>query len=96
MVRVKVILYERLVELAGVSYIELELPKKPRLKDLLETLGKKFGKDFENVVATPSDAYGNYLGVILINERESKRLNDLETELKENDVIRIVPPVSGG
>ena len=96
MVKVKVKLYARLADLAGVSDLELELPKKPRLKDLLEILAKRFGRDFQNVVTTPSDAYGHYLGVILINERESTRMSGLETALNENDIIKIIPPVSGG
>ena len=96
MVKVNVKLYSRLEELAGVSGLEIELPENPLLKDLLAMLSKQFGKDFETVVATPSAEYGHYLGVILINERESTRLNGLETELKENDTIRIIPPVSGG
>ena len=96
MVKVRVELYARLVELAGVNHLTLELPDKACLKDLLERLYQKFGKDFESVVTTPSAEYGHYLGVILINEREAMRLNNLETELKENDRIKIIPPVSGG
>ena len=96
MVKVRVELCARLVELAGVNHLTVDLPNKACLKDLLERLCQRFGKDFEMVILTPSAEYGHYLGVILINEREAMRMNDLETELKENDRIKIVPPVSGG
>jgi len=96
MVKVNVRLYARLVELAGVSTLELEMPGKPRLKDLLKKLGERFGKDFHRVVTSSSDQYGLYFLAILINEKDSTMLEGRETELKENDIIRIIPPVCGG
>ncbi len=96
MIKVRIKLYARLADLAGVSDLKLELPEKARLRDLLETLYKRFGETFESVVTTPSAEYGHYIGVILINERESSRLSGADTELGENDVVRIIPPVSGG
>jgi MoaD family protein len=95
-VKVRVRLYARLVELVGVSNLELEMPGKPRLKDLLKKLSERFGEDFHRVVTSPSDEYGHYFLAILINERDSTRLEGRETELKENDIIKIIPPILGG
>ena len=96
MVKVTVKLYARLIELAGSSNLELEMPEKPYLRDLLEKLGERFGTDFRNILASPSDEYGHYFLSILINDRDFKKLSGLKTELKENDVIRIIPPIFGG
>ena len=96
MVKVTVKLYARLMELAGFSNLELEMPGKPCLKDLLENLGERFGKDFKMVLASPSDEYGHYFAAILINDRDFKKLAGLKTELKENDIIRLIPPIFGG
>jgi molybdopterin converting factor small subunit len=84
------------MELAGIGNLELEIPGKPRLQDLLERLSERFGTDFKNVLAVPSDEYGHYFLSILINDRDFKKIGGLKTELKENDVIRLIPPIFGG
>lgn len=96
MVKVMVKLYARLEELAGFNNLELEISGKPSLKDLLEKLGERFGTDFINVLESSSDEYGHYFSAILINDRDFKKLDGLKTELKENDLIRIIPPIFGG
>lgn len=96
MVKVVVKLYARLEELAGFSNLELEISGKPSLKDLLDRLGERFGTDFRNVLESPSDEYGHYSSAILINDRDFKKMDGLKTVLKENDVIRIIPPIFGG
>jgi hypothetical protein len=71
MVAVTVKLYARLMELASSSSarLELEMPGKPCLKDLLEKLSERFGTHFKNVLTGPSDEYGHYFLSILISAR---------------------------
>jgi len=96
MVKVTIKLYARLMELAGSSNLELEMPGKPCLKDLIEKLSERFGTHFKNALTGPSDEYGHYFLSILINDRDFNKLAGFKTELKENDVVKIIPPIFGG
>ena len=67
------------------------------LRDLLDRLCEEFGDDLKSQVFDPkTKKIGNMLKV-LVNGRHYTTLPDeLETQLHENDVIALFPPLAGG
>ena len=65
------------------------------VKDIITNLSEKFGNDFKNKIL---DKNGNPKPVIniYINDENIKFLNELSTELNDNDEILFLPAVSGG
>ena len=63
---------------------------------VLKTLTQKYGKPFmEYVYNVKTGIPKNYLQ-FLVNGASTSTLNDLETALKDGDVLAILPPVGGG
>ena len=63
---------------------------------ILKTLSKKYGAPFtEYVYASETGKPKGFLQ-FLVNGNSASTLDGLETELKEGDVLAILPPVGGG
>ena len=63
---------------------------------VLKTLSQKYGTPFtEYVYSVKTGQPKNFLQ-FLINGTSTSTLNGLETELKDGDVLAILPPVGGG
>jgi MoaD family protein len=63
---------------------------------VLKTLSKKYGTPFaEYVYNGKTEQPKNFLQ-FLVNGNSTSTHNGLETELKDGDVLAILPPVGGG
>jgi molybdopterin synthase sulfur carrier subunit len=63
---------------------------------VLKMLSQKYGKPFmEYVYNGTANQPKNFLQ-FLVNGTSTSTLNGLETELKDDDVLAILPPVGGG
>jgi molybdopterin synthase sulfur carrier subunit len=63
---------------------------------VLKTLSQKYGKLFVEYVFDNTTAQPKSFLQFLINGTSTSTLKGLETELKNNDVLAILPPVGGG
>ena len=63
---------------------------------VLKTLSKKYGKPFTEYVYNGKTGQPKNFLQFLINGTSTSTLNGLETELKDGDVLAILPPVGGG
>ena len=94
--QVSVRLFTTLRELAGRGEETLEFsPKSVTLEDVLKALAKKHGRAFRKYLYDDRNRVREHLQ-ILVNGRSASLMEDLETRLKEKDVVAIVPPVGGG
>lgn len=66
-----------------------------RLADLLHALSNKYGPGFRYWVLE-NDGQLSHHSIILVNGRDARDLNGLDTALKPDDIIAIFPPVAGG
>jgi molybdopterin synthase sulfur carrier subunit len=82
-------------EITGESEIELELHPGDCIEKLMENLELKYGKDFKEAT-TGFTASGIPNVSILVNGRDIYFLKGPGTELKEGDVVVLIPPVAGG
>ncbi len=71
-------------------------PEKVTVDLILKTLTKEYGAPFtEYVYDGMTDQPKNFLQ-FLVNGNSTTTLNGLQTELKDSDVLAILPPVGGG
>ncbi len=78
---IKVLFFGITKDLTGTSETSVSLTNEATVKDFKEILNKKFGK-LSNI-----DSYA-----IAVNEAYAKE----DTVLRSNDIVAIIPPVSGG
>ncbi len=91
--KIKAEFFANLRERLGFPAVELELSGKTVL-DLIEEIDALAEGSFvENVI---EGGRLRELVKILVNGRDIRGLNGLETELKEGDVVAFFPPVAGG
>jgi molybdopterin synthase sulfur carrier subunit len=63
---------------------------------VLKTLAQRYGKPFIEYVYDRETTEVRGFLQFLVNGKSAKTMNGLETELKDGDVLAILPPVSGG
>ena len=63
---------------------------------VLKTLAQKYGKPFMEYVYNGKTGQPKNFLQFLVNGTSTSTLNGLETELKDGDVLAILPPVGGG
>ncbi len=96
--RVSVRFFTSLRELVGKKDETLELPdiQKITLDELLSQLSSKHGKGFAEYVYDEKTGEVKKFFQFLINGKSFSSLNGFKTELKDGDVLAILPPVGGG
>lgn len=68
----------------------------PTLMDLLSHLTKGYGSKLEEALFNVQTGRISSSIIILVNGREARFLDGLETKLNDGDEIVIVPPAGGG
>lgn len=82
-------------EITGVPEIELDLRSGDTVGVALQALQARYGTEFKE--ATTGTTAGGIPKVrFLVNGRNTDFLEELETELKDGDIMVLVPPVAGG
>ena len=96
MITVKVRTILTIKKILGKGEIELSLPEKSTLKDLVTTLVNRFGDELASLLLEPETR--NVLPHIrlMVNGRDIAFLSGMETVLQPGDDVLILPPVSGG
>jgi molybdopterin synthase sulfur carrier subunit len=98
MVQVKVRFFTSLREIVGEREVALSFPEgeKATVDSVLQALSKKYGKPFQEYVYDHKTSQPKGFLQFLVNGNSTSTLNGLETELKDSDVLAILPPVGGG
>jgi molybdopterin synthase sulfur carrier subunit len=97
-VEVKVRFFTNLREIVNKREETLTFPagEKVTVDMILKTLSQKHGKPFTEYVYNDKTGQPKSFLQFLVNGNSTSTLNGLETELKEGDVLAILPPVGGG
>lgn len=66
------------------------------IEKILETLSKRYGKDFKEYVYDKKSRKPRSFLQFLVNGRGVPPDAEMNTQLSEGDVLAIVPPVGGG
>ena len=83
-------------DLLGLKELELEMEPGETLKliDLFEWLFQKFGEKFRNRILEGGNIRSQV--TIMINGRNIKFLDGVNSPLKDGDTVALFPPVYGG
>lgn len=93
-VRVRTIL--TIAKILGKGEVELSVPERCTLSELIATLVNRWGDDLASSLLEPkTQSVLPYIRLI-INGRDIAFLNKMETVLQNGDEVLILPPVSGG
>jgi molybdopterin synthase sulfur carrier subunit len=97
-VEVKVRFFTNLREIVNKREEPLTFPasEKVTVDLVLKTLSQKYGTPFIEYVYNGKTGQPKNFLQFLINGTSTSTLNGLETELKDGDVLAILPPVGGG
>jgi sulfur-carrier protein len=95
--QVKVRFFTSLREIVGTREETLTFPEnKVTVDAVLNALLQKHGKPFEEYVYEAKTAQPKGFLQFLVNGNSTSTLSGLQTELREGDVLAILPPVGGG
>jgi len=81
-------------DLLGRGRIHVELSENSSILDLILKLDEMLNKGLANRLLRDRKLDPNVM--ILLNGREIKHLNGLNTKLKDGDVVAFIPPIAGG
>jgi MoaD family protein len=90
--------FTRLRETIGKKEETLTFPdnQKVTIETILETLKQRFGTHFTEYVYDPKTGQVRSFLQFLINGKSAATLNGLKTQMQNDDVLAILPPVGGG
>lgn len=96
--RVSVRFFTNLREITNKREEKLEFPdgSKVTIDTVLKALAQSYGKPFVEYVYNSKTGSVQAFLQFLVNGQSAATLKGLETELKDGDVLAILPPVSGG
>jgi molybdopterin synthase sulfur carrier subunit len=95
MLRAKVRYFTTLHELAGSAEEEIEIDEGSVLADLIEEVASRYGREARHYLYYDDEKIDPSI-YFLINGVNSKMLSGPRTELKDGDVVAIIPPIGGG
>ena len=97
-VRVKIRFFTSLREIVGKREETLSFPQgeKVTVNLVLKALAKEYGDSFTNYVFSLETSQPKGFLQFLVNGTSTSIQKGLETEMKDGDVLAILPPVGGG
>lgn len=93
---IKVRYFTTLRELAGTKEEELEVKGGSSLAELVEKVSLKYGEEAFDYLHVKKSGKIDPSIHFLVNGVPAHNLHGFETELKEGDVVAIIPPIGGG
>jgi len=76
--------------------LEFSNDAKVTVDKVLQVLSREYGKQFVDYIHDSETGEVRGFLQFLVNGKSSTNLKGLQTELKEGDVLAILPPVGGG
>ena len=92
---VEVKFFTSLREITGKKVDKVQLQTAITVEALLILLSGRYGTEFREYVYNKEGKVQGFLS-ILVNGKNINALQGFSTELKEGDVVAILPPVGGG
>ena len=96
MINVKVRTILTLKKIMGSGEIQLSLPEKSTLGELITNLVSNRGDELASHLYEPNSKQVRPYIRLMVNGRDIAFLNRMETVLQSGDEVLILPPVSGG
>ncbi|MFQ6074197.1 MAG: MoaD/ThiS family protein [Candidatus Bathyarchaeia archaeon] len=88
----KILLHAMFKEIAGQREIMQEVNPDFTLRDMLNVLAEKYGKEFNSII-DPKTGMVSLDTLVMVN---GKSIRKPDVQLRDNDVVMITVPVGGG
>ncbi len=95
MIDVKITFLSLLADLTKIKELDLSINENSTIKEILDSLIIKFGKDFESKILDSPNSLSKYI-ILGLNGKDIRTLNDLDTIVNHHDEILLLPAIAGG
>lgn len=95
MFNIKVSFLSLLVDITGRDEIFLSIRENSTIRDVLQNLIRKFGKEFENTIFISPNNLSKYV-ILSLNGKAIHSPENLDKHLYEGDEIIFLPAIAGG
>jgi len=96
LIKVKIHTILNLKKIIGNSEVEMPIPSRSTLEDLLETMVNQWGDELASQLFEQDCSRLLPYIRLMVNGRDIAFLDGMETELQNEDEVLILPPVAGG
>jgi MoaD family protein len=95
MIAVKISFLSLLKSRFGVKELNMNLENDATINDVFAKLFEKYGEDIKSVIVKKSGDLNDHV-VIMLNEKNIRSLDELNTKIHNNDEIMLLPAIAGG
>ncbi len=95
MIAVKISFLSLLKDRIGVKELNMDLEDNATINDVFSKLFEKFGEDIKTVLVKKTGELNDHV-VIMLNEKNIRSLDDLNTKIQNMDEITLLPAIAGG
>ena len=95
MIDVKINFLSLLADITKIKELNLSVHDNTTIKEILERLISKFGKDFERKILDSPDSLSKYI-ILGLNGKDIRTLENLDTVVTHHDEILLLPAIAGG
>ncbi len=95
MMDVKINFLSLLADITKIKELNLSVHDNATIKEILERLVSKFGKNFERTIMDSPDSLNKYV-ILGLNGKDIRTLENLDTIVTHHDEILLLPAIAGG
>lgn len=95
MIAVKISFLSLLKDRIGVEELNMDLEDNATINDVFFKLFEKFGENIKTVLVKKTGELNDHV-VIMLNEKNIRSLDDLNTKIQNKDEITLLPAIAGG
>ena len=95
MIAVKISFLSLLKDRIGVKELNMDLEDNSTINDVFAKLFEKFGEDIKTVLVKKTGDLNDHV-VIILNEKNIRSLDELNTKIQNKDEITMLPAIAGG
>jgi MoaD family protein len=95
MIAVKISFLSLLKDRIGVNELNMDLEDNATLNDVFAKLFEKFGEDIKTVLVKKTGDLNDHV-VIMLNQKNIRSLDELDTKIQHKDEIIFLPAIAGG
>ncbi len=95
MITAKITFLSLLKDRIGAKELNMALEDQSTIKDLFSKLFEKFGEDMKKILIKNTGDLNDQV-VIMINEKNIRSEDNLDTKIHNNDEIIFLPAIAGG
>ncbi len=95
MIAVKISFLSLLKDRIGVKELNMDLEDNSNFNDVFEKLFEKFGENIKTVLVKKTGDLNDHV-VIMLNQKNIRSLDELNTKIHNKDEITMLPAIAGG